>query len=259
MPSLPLPPRPRVAQRLLRAVLIGCQTLVRAVANRLLDARWTHARPFSNALLRAYAPLFRGRVINVSGWTDEDREGRTYREYFTQASAYVVSNAPIKAKGLGSVRQPGVEELALDLLQPLADSLQGQFDVVFNHTTLEHLPDPLTAFRNLCQLSRDAVILVVPAMQQLHHGADFGDYWRLTPFAVAHLFLRNGLEPMVVVCNDQPFAPIYCFAIGVRHPERYVGRLPRYLDFSLGRYNYGSSLKPEVLEAMLRSSRSPER
>ena len=48
-----------------------------------MDNRFT-ARPWSNKELRyvlQFLPDIKS-VINVSGWKDQDKEGRTYRSYF---------------------------------------------------------------------------------------------------------------------------------------------------------------------------------
>lgn len=59
-------------------------------------------------------------------------------------------------------------ELFLDLESPLPEDLVDRFDVVFNHTTLEHIFNFHQAFDNLVEMSKDIVILVVPVMQQVH-------------------------------------------------------------------------------------------
>ena len=64
----------------------------------------------------------------------------------------------------------------MDLAVPLPVELENQFDVVFNHTTLEHIFDIFTAFQNLCRLTKDILIIVVPFLQEQHE--NFGDYWR---------------------------------------------------------------------------------
>jgi len=67
--------------------------------------------------------------------------------------------------------------------------------VVFNHTSLEHVFDIFKAFSNLCLLSRDIIILVVPQFQRIHdYKRGYKDYWRFTPFAVDRLFYINGLS-----------------------------------------------------------------
>lgn len=230
-------------------VLTLLHRLVRGTANRILPKHMIRPREFSNAMLRQYGPYFRGRVVNVSGWKDEDGEGGTYRSYFTGATSYAVTNVAGQGKGFGSAE--GYEEIELDLERELPSALHGAFDVVFNHTTLEHIFDFRKAFANLCALSRDTVILVVPVLQQIHHTADFGDYWRPTTMAVAKLFVEHGFEPLVITTNDQPFAPVYCFAIASKTPSKYV--FPKRLEFNMGAYNYGSSLEVEHVHHLIGS------
>jgi len=231
--------------------LVALHRLVRGVANRVLDRDRIRPRNFSNVELRRYAPQFGGSVINISGWRDEDGQGGRYKDYFSRAKEYAVSNVGGQGKGFGAAKAAGYPEVELDLLKEVPEELKGSFDVVFNHTTLEHLYDFTGAFRRLCELSRDAVIIVVPVLQQIHHTADFGDYWRPTTFALAKLFLDNGLTPVVLKCNDQPFAPIYCFAVGVRKREMHPN-LAEDLDFEMGAYNWGSSLKDAELRTLLK-------
>jgi len=233
-------------------LLVFCHRLVKGVANRVLDKSFIRPRNFSNAMLRKYAPYFSGSAINVSGWRDEDGEGGHYMDYFKNSSSYTVSNVGGQGKGLGSAAQAGYSEIEVDLLVDPPADLSGKFDLVFNHTTLEHIYEFKKAFSTLCQLSRDAVVIVVPVMQQIHHTADFGDYWRPTTMLLAKLFKENGLEPLVLKCNDQPFAPIYCFAIASRHPGRYADKFPKLLDFQMGAYNYGSSLQAEHIPGILK-------
>lgn len=235
---------------LLFKIMVSLNRLVKGLANRILDKKRVRPRDFSNAMLRRYAPCFSGSMINVSGWRDGDGKGGHYRDYFNGASRYAVSNVGGQGKGFGSAAKD-YEEIELDLTADMPDKLKGKFDVVFNHTTLEHIFDIKKAFQNLCLLSRDIVIIVVPVMQQIHHTEDFGDYWRPTTMAIAKLFIENGLEPLVIKCNDQPFAPIYCFAIGSKKPGSYKDKFPEDIDFQMGSYNYGSSLKKEHIQGLL--------
>lgn len=231
--------------------LVACHRLVKGIANRVLDKNKIRPRNFSNAMLRLYAPYFSGNLINVSGWKDEDGEGGHYRDYFKGVTEYSISGVGGQGKGFGSAGGD-YNELEIDLTDELRADLVGKFDVVFNHTTLEHIYEFKKAFANLCKLSRDTVILVVPVMQQIHHTEDFGDYWRPTTMTIAKSFLDNGFEPLVIKCNEQPFAPIYCFAIASKKPEKYQGKFEREIDFQMGASNYGSSLKKEYIEKILK-------
>lgn len=186
------------------------------------DRRFRLARSWSNTELRRIANLFGGDVANVSGWEDRDKEGQLYRSYFSSATSYTVTNFHGQR---GFAGREG-EEL-LDLGAELPAALERRFDVVFNHTTLEHIFEVRRAFANLCRLSRDVVIVVVPFAQQQHETESFGDYWRFTPTCLRELFAENGLG--VVYESESPHADAACYLlfVGARHPERWRDRLPR--------------------------------
>lgn len=179
------------------------------------NTRFRNARIWSNRELLKIAPRFAGSVVNVSAWQDSDKEGSTYQaSYFTQASEYWLTNWNADARGFqGNLPN----EIFLDLENPLPPDLANRFDVVFNHTTLEHVFDVFTAFGNLCAMSRDAVVVVVPFLQEQH--GEYGDYWRFTPWAMKRIFLKNGLIPAFLSANDGPNDAIYLVAVGAKSPE----------------------------------------
>jgi len=175
-------------------------------------------REWSNRELRRFGPIFGGEVVNVSGWKDEDKQGGVYRDYFPSAASYAITNFE---RGYGYQGRPG--EILLDLTAKLPEALARRFDVVFNHTTLEHIYDTDLAFENLCEMSRDVVILVVPFLQPVHEGEDgaYSDFWRFSPAAVRKMFEERGLTPLYVSCNDDLLASVYVFGIAAREPERW--------------------------------------
>lgn len=231
-------------------ILLGSYRLLRAVAIRVLP-KTLNPRMFSNALLRSYGRYFSGDIINVSGWDDRDSEGGYYQDYFPKKSSYVVSNFAISDKGFGSLQGKDTEEISLDLEAPLPPALAQKFTAVFNHTTLEHIFAFETAFANICAMSSDAVILVVPLLQQIHIAESFGDYWRPTTLTLMKLFTQQGFTPLVIATNDQPFFPVYCFAIAVRDPKKYEGIIIPSFNFQSGGALFGSSLKPAALKKLL--------
>ncbi|MFN3884372.1 MAG: hypothetical protein ACK4Q4_06395 [Rhodocyclaceae bacterium] len=173
----------------------------------IVEPRFRASRIWSNRILQQIAPLLTGSVVNVSAWRDEDKEGNHYRNYFARATEYWLTNWHSNARGF----QGNLEnELFLDLEQPLPAKLRGRFDIVFNHTTLEHVFDIFSAFRNLCSLSRDVVILVVPFLQEQH--GDYGDYWRFTPLSIQRLFAREERNVDFVAWNDGAVDAIYIVA-----------------------------------------------
>jgi hypothetical protein len=179
------------------------------------------ARKWSNVELRRIAPRLDGAVVNVSGSDDRDKEGRHYRDYFSGASTYTITNH------LGQKGATGNKgEIALDLSQPIPRELLDGFDVVFNHTTLEHLYEARTAFQNLCNLSRDLVIVVVPFAQVTHWNESYGDYWRFTPMGLRCMFEENSLEVVHEAAGPRRGEPIYLLFVGSKYPDRWRAVLP---------------------------------
>lgn len=200
-----------------------------------MDRRFRLPRVWSNRQLEKIAPLFHGHVVNVSAWKDEDKEGRHYRDYFVNAASYRLTNWKSEARGF----QGSPDEIYLDLEQDLPQELIGGFDVVFNHTTLEHIFNVQKAFKNLCLLSRDVVIVCVPFLQPYH--SDYGDYWRFSPLCLKRLYRENGLTVLSLNWNSHRMSAVYVFGVGAKHPERWrkFFTLPQGLDESLWRTDQG--------------------
>ncbi len=187
----------------------------------LLNKHAELARFCSNRELRKVSALFGGDVVNVSGWRDEDNEGYHYRDYFGRATSYTITNY---CGEKGYQNQGG--EILLDISQPLADSLRNRFDVVFNHTTLEHVFDCQLAFKNMAQMSRDVLVVVVPFCQCSHELESFKDYWRFTPSALRTMYEREGMTVIYEASNQHTGAASYLFFVGSRKPEQYLGKVP---------------------------------
>lgn len=180
-------------------------------------------RRWSNAELRKFAPLFAGDVVNVSGWRDEDKEGATYRSYFTGAARYDITNY----WGSHTANDGAPDSIFLDLAAPLPPELRQRYDVAFHHTVLEHIFDIPAAFRNISGMTRDIMIMFVPFMQDEHYSPGlFGDYWRFTPLCVKKLMEDNGLKLLHLGSNDSPWYPVYLFAIGSKQPDKWASRFP---------------------------------
>jgi len=193
--------------------------------NLFVDRKFRLPRIWSNRELERFAPLFAGDVLNVSAWRDLDKEGRRYRDYFTNASSYTITNYKAEVDRL----QGYEDEIFLDLEQPLPAGLVERFDVVFNHTVLEHVYDVQTAFGNLCRLTKDVVILVVPFLQQMH--AAYADYWRFSPLAIKRLFEDNEMELLYLSFNEQKKASVYVFAIASKMPSKWRDKFEGGLSF----------------------------
>jgi len=187
--------------------------------NPFVDRKFRLARVWSNRELGKFGHLFIGDVVNVSGWQDQDKEGRSYKDYFTNARSYTITNFKSEARGF----QGYDNEIFLDLSKELPEQLAGKFDVVFNHTVLEHIFEVHTAFRNVCMMTRDVVIIVLPFLQQMHES--FGDYWRFSPMTIKRLFEANGLSLLYLSFNGHKKASVYVFAIASRNPEKWAGKI----------------------------------
>lgn len=180
-------------------------------------------RRWSNHELKTYAPLFGGKIVNVSGWRDEDKEGRTYKSYFTDAESYDITNY----WGSHAANDGAPGSLFLDLTADLPANLENQFDLVFTHTVLEHIFDIPKAVRNMAGMTRDAMIMIVPFMQDEHYSPGiYGDFWRVTPLCVKKLMEDNGLTLLHLSSNDNPWYPVYLFAIGSKHPGKWNDKFP---------------------------------
>lgn len=184
----------------------------------------TSLRPrfWSNQELRRIAGSLVGDIVNVSGSEDIDKEGAHYRDYFPRASSYSITNYE------GFRGATGAEgEISLDLTQALPPELKERFDVVFNHTTLEHIFDTRVAFGNLCAMSRNLVIVVVPFAQVTHWSASFGDYWRFTPMGLRRMYEENEFTVVHEAAGPPGKEPIYLLFVGSRQPDRWDPALPR--------------------------------
>lgn len=190
-------------------------------------------RVWSNRELEKYAHLFHGDIVNVSGWQDIDKEGKRYRDYFFNAGSYTITNYKAEARGFQGYQN----EIFLDLEQELPKELYQRFDAAFNHTTLEHIFDIQKAFANVCNLSKDIVILVLPFLQQYH--SSYGDYWRFTPLAIRRMFQDNGLEVIYQSYNGNKMSSVYVFTIASRNPEKWMAHFKSPLssiDIKEGEY-----------------------
>lgn len=198
------------------------------------EPRFRRARIWSNIELKKIAPKFSGDIINISGWADEDKEGRTYKEYFTNARKYEVSN-------LGGGSQKGKKlnlkkSLNIDLNKPLDMKFYQKFDVVFTHTVLEHVFDIFTAVKNLCNLSSDVIITVVPFIQPVHTANDsklkFLDYWRFTPHCLNTLFKKKGFSTIYISGTPLKYTSLYYIHVCSKNPEKWKKIFPDRINLN---------------------------
>ena len=166
--------------------------------------------------------MFTGKVLNVSAGENIDKEGRTYDQYFERADEFWMTNHSGGNRGF----QNRSNEINVDLEKPIPSEYRLQYDVVFNHTTLEHIFNVFTAFQNICLFSKDIVILVVPFVQEEHFGDTYKDYWRFTPECIRELFNRNEFHVLYESCNNDFNTSVYLFFIASRVPEKWETIIP---------------------------------
>ena len=205
----------------------------------MVDRRFRLARIWSNQELEKIAGQYTGRVLNVSAGDDVDKQGRHYRDYFSSASSYSISNfQPGSKRGF----QGREHEILIDLEGEVAAEHRQVFDVCFNHTTLEHIYEVQTAFRNLCALSADTVILVVPFCQVQHESEFYKDYWRFSPTAVRRMFHDQGFEVVYESANDHFNAAVYLFFVASRNAESWRSKMPAWQPIGTAGTWVGNSL-----------------
>lgn len=199
--------------------------ILRRFTTNYARRRWPELAPrrWSNVELKKLCAPLKGDVVNVSGFKDEDKEGGLYRNYFPEADSYTITNYA----GSGVIGDGAPGSIYLDLQSPPEEDMKARFDVVFNHTVLEHIEDVHTAFGNLAHMTRDVLITVVPFLQDEHYAPGiYGDFWRYTPMGLKSLYETNGLRMIYLNANDSPWYPVYLIAVGVRHPDRHLNHPP---------------------------------
>jgi SAM-dependent methyltransferase len=113
-----------------------------------------------------------------------------------ELDALEVSGIHLAQAGWRSYRTASFPDF--DLCAPLADHQVA--DVVICEQVLEHVPDPITATRNLFGLLRPAGRLIVntPFLVKIHAVPGDRDYWRFTPDGLRVLLAHAGFTDIEV-------------------------------------------------------------
>ena len=187
-------------------------------------------RVWSNREIRKIGHMFSGDVVNVSGWRDSDKYGGKYRDYFPNAKSYSITNYGVEVGSSGSI-----DEKELDLSIPYKGGI-GVFDHVFSHTVIEHVFPSSMTIENLCRLSRQDILTVVPFLQGFHGVADgYTDYYRYSPLTLERAFGEFGFKTVYVSWNnDHPLYNVYIVHLSSNRPEIYRDVLPPKRIFDLG-------------------------
>lgn len=208
----------------------------------MVDKRFRKARIWSNVELRKIAHHFCGDVINVSGRRDSDKQGDLYRNYFSNAKSYSITNYGAE------LSKDSSSEINLDLTKSIPAEYRRKYDVVFNHTTFEHIYEVRKAFNNLCELSRDIVIVIVPFSQVYHRSDDFDDYWRFTPSAINMMFAESNMRVLFSKSNNDRNCAIYTMFVATRNYDKWKNVIDSRADTKvvgdvIGRGIFRSSLR----------------
>ena len=111
---------------------------------------------------------------------------------------------------------------------------------------VEHVFDVSKAFENMCLLSKNFVILIVPQFQMIHdYHRGYKDYWRFTPFVIDELFKRNNYTVLFRETTYGFSESNYLFYIATkRNAENYKKYFPllKPVEDYLNQNNDGSKL-----------------
>lgn len=235
------------------SLIVRIQTLLKRIKFLRNDPLFRRPRLWSNLELKKIAPHFRGSIINVSGWADEDKFGDAYCNYFVNAQKYIVSN-------LGGGLQKGIyrtleDSVNIDLNIPLGKEHYQAYDCVFLHTVFEHVFNIFQAVKNACEMSRDSIIIIVPFVQAVHWERDnpngYSDYWRFTPFCIEKLFQEYGFTTIYRNGLDIPGSSLYYLYVLSKHPENYselLAPLKRIEELPLGSDIYTTARMKNMLK-----------
>lgn len=147
-------------------------------------------RRLSNALLQDWCADVTGRVLSIGSGGDTDKEGLSYREYFSRASRYTTSDV----EGV-----PGCD-LTLDARK--LEILDASFDALFVSGVLEHVDDVTAAVAECYRvLTPGGVLLVgVPFNQPIHRAPL--DFWRFTEYGLRWLLRAFQVEDVRAIGPD---------------------------------------------------------
>lgn len=199
---------------LTKVLLVIINILIRLY--KKINKQSFNARLWSNSELKKISFLFSGDIVNVSAGNDGDKEHDFYQNYFKNKTSYTITNY----KKIHT--NNNYKEIILDLENEIPIELQKRFNVVFNHTVLEHIYDTDKAIKNLCDLSEDIIITVVPFLQTYHHEEEFYfDWWRFSPLALINKFKKYNFKTIYINWNKDPIGNIYIFHIATYKPNKW--------------------------------------
>ncbi|NJN67995.1 MAG: class I SAM-dependent methyltransferase [Chloroflexaceae bacterium] len=161
--------------------------------------RVSRERRESNRWLAQHTPAISGRVLSIGSGDDYDREGKRYRDYFPNCSAYITSEVTM---GFGT------SMLADIRCMPFA---KGSIDCIFCSGVLEHVDDWQSGLREMTYLLKQGGILLLglPFRQPIHMAPY--DYWRFTEYGIRYMLQQDYdiLDLANINVNQQNFPATY--------------------------------------------------
>jgi SAM-dependent methyltransferase len=107
---------------------------------------------------------------------------------------------------------PNARYIRLDFPEHDIQDLHGvdaeSIDLILLDQTLEHVPDPERAIREVHRVlkPRGTAVITTPFLLPVHQTSSYGDYTRWTPEGMRSMLLRHGLDPDVRWWGNLPAA-----------------------------------------------------
>lgn len=125
-------------------------------------------------------------MLSIGSSADQDKEGRTYRDYFPLATVYHTSEP-----------KPGCD-LVLDV-RAMPQVLNGSYNAILCGGVLEHVDAKEWAVSECHRvLAQGGLFLVgVPFAQEIHRAPQ--DFWRFTKYGLQHLLRAFEIDELVTI------------------------------------------------------------
>ena len=157
---------------------------------RSLVHRPSRARRESNSWLLRHCANIGGKVLSIGSGTDADGEGKSYGDYFPNASSYTTSEVTPEFQS----------DLVLDV-RCMPEIEDETYDCVFCSGVLEHVDEYQKGFAEITRILKAGgfLLLGLPFRQAIHMAPN--DFWRFTEYAIGHL-LAESYEIIELVAID---------------------------------------------------------
>lgn len=154
---------------------------------QIIHHREFRLRKQSNQLLTRWCADIEGQVLSIGSGTDDDGEGRCYRDYFPKASSYTTSE----------LTPDHHVDMVLDV-RNMPEIDDDTYDCIFCSGVLEHVDDYQQALHEITRVLRPGGVLLLglPFRQGIHMAPN--DFWRFTEYGIKYL-LANAFDEVEIV------------------------------------------------------------